>query len=97
MADFHTEQFLKAQAKKYNLPLPTVRYVSNFPFRVTREVIEDPDNTADILLHKFCRFTLKKKFKDNKQMTYKKYIQTVREELIEKGLTPRTDEDSSIL
>lgn len=51
---------------------PNVVYdVVMHQFHFIREVMNDPEDTHDILINKLFRFKLKKRFKKNKQLEYK--------------------------
>ena len=41
-----------------------------FQFKFITEVMKDPEDTHDVLLHKLFRFKLKSRFKENKQKDY---------------------------
>ena len=41
-----------------------------FQFKFITEVMKDPEDTHDVLLHNLFRFKLKSRFKENKQKDY---------------------------
>lgn len=57
-------------AKKLNEDLDTVHKVAMYQFEFIRNIMNDPEDTHDILLHDLFRFKLKSRFKENKQRNY---------------------------
>lgn len=60
----------KEVAKNTNEDLNTVYRVAMFQFEFIRNIMNDPEDTHDILLHDLFRFKLKPRFKENKQRNY---------------------------
>ena len=54
-------------ANKNQMDLEEVKQIVLYQFYFTKQVIQDPDDTHDILFNKLFRFKLKSRFKENKQ------------------------------
>lgn len=54
-------------ANKYEMDLEEVKQIVLFQFQFTKQVMQDPYDTHDILFNKLFRFKLKSRFKENKQ------------------------------
>ena len=54
-------------ANEYDQDLDEVKRIVLFQFQFTKQVMQDPDDTHDILFNKLFRFKLKSRFKENKQ------------------------------
>lgn len=61
------EKICKEISKEQNIDQELVRKIVYFQFQFVREVMQDPEDTHDILLNKLFKFKLKKRFKENKQ------------------------------
>ena len=57
-------------AKQLGEDKDLVHKIAMFQFKFITEVMKDPEDTRDILLHKLFRFKLKSRFKENKQKDY---------------------------
>lgn len=60
----------KKVANQLGEDVDLVHDIATFQFKFIRDVMQDPVDTNDILLHKLFRFRLKKRFKLNKQTDY---------------------------
>ena len=60
----------KQIAKELNEDPKLVHDLVMHQFKFIREVMNDPEDTHDILINKLFRFKLKKRFKENKQSKY---------------------------
>lgn len=60
----------KIVAKELNEDPELVKNIVNHQFKFIREVMNDPEDTHDILINKLFRFKLKRRFKENKQSNY---------------------------
>ena len=60
----------KQVAKQLGEDLDLVHKIAMFQFKFITEVMKDPEDTHDVLLHKLFRFKLKSRFKENKQKDY---------------------------
>mgnify|MGYP003403522153 FL=1 len=49
------------------MDLEEVKQIVLYQFYFTKQVMQDPDDTHDILFNKLFRFKLKSRFKENKQ------------------------------
>ena len=56
--------------KELNEDKELVRQIATFQFNFIQEVMKDPNDTHDILIHKLFRFKLKPRFSKNKQLDY---------------------------
>ena len=54
-------------ANEYEMDLEEVKQIVLYQFYFTKQVMQDPDDTHDILFNKLFRFKLKSRFKENKQ------------------------------
>lgn len=61
------EKICKQISDKQNIDQEIVRKIIYFQFQFIREVMQDPEDTHDILLNKLFKFKLKRRFKENKQ------------------------------
>ena len=61
------EKICKQISDKQNIDQEIVRKIVYFQFQFIREVMQDPEDTHDILLNKLFKFKLKRRFKENKQ------------------------------
>ena len=61
------EKICKEISKEQNIDQELVRKIVYFQFQFVREVMQDPEDTHDILLNKLFKFKLKRRFKENKQ------------------------------
>lgn len=59
-------------AKELNEDPELVYKIVMHQFEFIKEVMNDPEDTHDILINKLFRFRLKRRFKDNKQRKYSK-------------------------
>lgn len=57
-------------AKDLNEDPELVHDIVMHQFQFIRQVMNDPEDTHDILINKLFRFKLKKRFKENKQSNY---------------------------
>lgn len=60
-------------AKELNEPPELVKEIVMHQFKFIVDVMKDEDDTRDVLINKLFRFTLKKRFKENKQRDYSPY------------------------
>ena len=61
------EKIYKQIANEQHLDQELVKNIVNFQFQFIRDVMQDPEDTHDILLNKLFKFRLKTRFKENKQ------------------------------
>ena len=54
-------------ANEYDQDLDEVKRIVLFQFQFTKQVMQDEEDTHDILFNKLFRFKLKNRFKENKQ------------------------------
>ena len=54
-------------ANKNQMDLEEVKQIVLYQFYFTKQVMQDSDDTHDILFNKLFRFKLKSRFKENKQ------------------------------
>ena len=54
-------------ANKNQMDLEEVKQIVLYQFYFTKQVMQDPGDTHDILFNKLFRFKLKSRFKENKQ------------------------------
>ena len=54
-------------ANKNQMDLEEVKQIVLYQFYFTKQVMQDPHDTHDILFNKLFRFKLKSRFKENKQ------------------------------
>ena len=54
-------------SNKYGYNLESVKQIVLYQFYFTRQVMQDKEDTHDILINNLFRFKLKPKFKKNKQ------------------------------
>lgn len=54
-------------SNKYGYDLESVKQIVFYQFYFTRQVMQDKEDTHDILINNLFRFKLKPKFKENKQ------------------------------
>ena len=57
-------------SKDLNLDFDIVRDIVMYQFRYTVNIMKDPEDTRDILFNKLFKFTLKSRFKENKNLKY---------------------------
>ena len=54
-------------ANEYDQDLDEVKRIVLFQFQFTKQVMQDEEDTHDILFNKLFRFKLKSRFKENQQ------------------------------
>lgn len=64
------DKVCKAVAKESGEDVKLVHNIAMHQFQFIRDVMNDPTDTHDILINKLFRFTLKPRFKENKQKDY---------------------------
>ena len=64
------EKCCRKIAKELNLDLQTVESIVKHQFEYTRELMQDPIDTRDILFNKLFKFKLKTRFKQDKSQKY---------------------------
>lgn len=67
------DQICRHVAKELNEPFDDVKQIVMHQFQFIVDVMKDTDDTTDVLINKLFRFTLKKRFKENKQSSYSPY------------------------
>lgn len=65
-----TQKLCKQISKQLNIDYNTVYDVCMFQFDFVKQVMQDEDDTHDILINKLFKFKLKNRFKENKQADY---------------------------
>lgn len=61
------EKICKQISNEQNIDYELVRKIVNFQFQFIRDIMQDPEDTHEILLNKLFKFKLKTRFKENKQ------------------------------
>ena len=64
------EKCCRKIAKELNLDLQIVESIVKHQFEYTRELMQDPTDTRDILFNKLFKFKLKTRFKQDKSQKY---------------------------
>ena len=64
------EKTCRILAKQLNEDPGTVHQIVMYEWLFTRRVMQDPDDTRDILFNKLFKFKLKPRFKTNKTKNY---------------------------
>lgn len=64
------EKACKKVAKELNEDYKLVHDIAMYQFSFIKDVMNDPEDTHDILINKLFRFKLKPRFKVNKQQEY---------------------------
>lgn len=64
------ERIAKEISKRTNIDRETVEDVCKFAFLFTTDVMKDETDTHNILFNGLFKFSLKKRFKDNKSKPY---------------------------
>ena len=67
------DQVCRSMSKELDEDYDTIRKIVMHQFQFIVDVMKDEDDTTDILINKLFRFTLKKRFKENKQANYSPY------------------------
>ena len=62
----NNEQICKKVSQELNINYDIVKKIFDYQFTFIREVMQDKEDTHDILLNKLFKFKLKNKFKENK-------------------------------
>lgn len=62
----NNEQICKKVSQELNINYDVVKKIFDYQFTFIREVMQDEEDTHDILLNKLFKFKLKNKFKENK-------------------------------
>lgn len=60
-------------AEETNEPFELVKEIVMCQFKFIVDVMKDEDDTRDVLINKLFRFSLKKRFKEDKQKDYSPY------------------------
>ena len=67
------DQVCRLIAKELNEDPNDVKQIVMHQFQFVVDVMKDKDDVTDVLINKLFRFTLKKRFKENKQANYSPY------------------------
>lgn len=64
------QKLCKQISKELNIDYDTVYSICMYQFDFIKQVMQDEDDTHDILINKLFKFKLKSRFKENKQADY---------------------------
>lgn len=64
------EKTYKDLSVRFNLPIDTIKEIVQSEFKLTVNIMKDPNDYRDILINKSFKFKLKNRFKDDKTKTY---------------------------
>lgn len=67
------DKVCKRIAKEINTPPELVKEIVMHQFKFVVNVMTDEDDVTDVLINKLFRFSLKKRFKEDKQRNYSPY------------------------
>lgn len=67
------DKVCKQIAKELNESPELVKEIVMYQFKFIVDVMKDEDDTRDVLINKLFRFSLKKRFKEDKQRDYSPY------------------------
>lgn len=68
MTDFN--KLVKQVSQELNEDKDLVEQICKYQFKFIKNVMQDPEDTHDILINKLIKFKLKTRYKNNKRLKY---------------------------